>query len=144
MRASSGKTNSESRSVEAKRLLEIRNALLSLHKALVEFERTRYEKIVGTIQSPNQFLQLLTHDPWFAWLHPLSQLIVSMDEVLDEKEPLTTQTADTLVRQSGLLLAPAEHGQDFSGHYFESLQSDPDVVMAHASAIKLIGRAPKS
>src|SRR2546429_6774654 len=57
---------------------DLRNALLSLHKALVDSERVSYEQAIGAIQSPNHFLQLLTRDPWFAWLHPLSQLIVAM------------------------------------------------------------------
>ena len=61
-----------------KRLVELRLALLKLHKALVDSERVGYEAIIGRIQSPNHFLQLLTRDPWFAWLHPLSQLIVGM------------------------------------------------------------------
>src|SRR4051812_20535657 len=54
------------------RLNETRDALLNLHKALVDSERVRYEKVVGEIKSPSHFLQLLTDDPWFAWLHPLS------------------------------------------------------------------------
>ena len=118
-------------------LRELRNALLNLHKTLVDSERVSYEKIVGKIQSPNHFLQLLTGDPWFAWLHPISQLIVSMDEALDEKEPLTAATADALVNQSGLLLSPSETGEGFAQHYFEALQRDPDVVLAHAETSRL-------
>ena len=49
------------------RLSGLRNALLVLHKALVDSERVSYEQTVGTIPSPNHFLQLLTGDPWFAW-----------------------------------------------------------------------------
>ena len=55
-----------------KRLEEIRQALLTLHKALVDSERITYEQTVGPIQSPNHFLQLLTRDPWFGWLQPLT------------------------------------------------------------------------
>ena len=52
----------------------------------------------GAIRSPNQFLQLLITDPWFAWLQPLSQLLVSMDEALDAKEPLTATGVDAAVK----------------------------------------------
>ena len=52
---------------------------LGCPKALVDSERISYEQNLGTIPSPNHFLKLLTDDPWFAWLHPLSQLIVAMD-----------------------------------------------------------------
>ncbi len=119
------------------RLQVVRDAVLKLHKALVDSERVSYESTVGTIQSPNHFLQLLTTDPWFAWLQPLSQLIVSMDEALDSKdEPLTAATVDALIGQTGKLLVAAEDGEGFSGHYYEALQRDPDVVMAHGEVTK--------
>ena len=120
-------------------LQELRHALLDLHKALIDSERVDYEKIFGTIQSPNHFLQLLTNDPWFAWLHPLSQLVVAMDEALDEKEPLTIGAVDGLVSQTRLLLVASETGEGFSKHYFDALQRDPGVVLAHAEAAKLLG-----
>lgn len=121
-------------------LLDLRDKLLDLHKAVIEFEKERYEKTVGAIQSPYQFLQLVTRDPWFAWLHPLSQLIVSIDEAVEEKEPLTEAMADALRTQARSLLVAAENAESFSGHYFVALQNEPQVVMAHAAVIKLIGR----
>ncbi len=121
------------------RLVDLRQALLNLHKALIDSERVSYEKIVGEIQSPNHFLQLLTNDPWFAWLHPLSQLIVALDEALDGKEPLTVAGGDALVRELDRLITPSESGEGFGRHYFEALQRDPDVVLAHAEVAKLRG-----
>src|ERR1041385_6096631 len=88
-----------------KRVEEVRLALLTLHKALVDSERITYEKIVGAVQSPNHFLHLLTTDPWFAWLQPLSQLIVSIDESLDAKEPLTATVVDAAAKESSRPLA---------------------------------------
>jgi hypothetical protein len=120
------------------RLSLLRDALLALHKTLTDSERVSYETTVGRIRSPNHFLQLLTNDPWFAWLHPLSQLIVAMDEALDEKEPLTSASLDALVKQTGLLLVASENGEGYSGHYYAALQRDPDVVLAHADVAKLI------
>lgn len=125
-------------SADAQRLEAIRQSLVTLHKALVDYDRVRYEKTVGPIRSPNHFFELLTHDSWFAWLHPLSQLIVSMDQALDAREPLTVTIVDALVRQGDLLLAPTETGHGFSKHYFDALQEEPDVVLAHAAATKLI------
>lgn len=118
----------------------IRDALLHLHKALVDAERGSYEQTIGAIRSPNHFLQLLTNDPWFAWLHPLSQLIVAMDETLEEEEPLTAARVEPLLNQARALLAPSETGQGYSKHYFDALQRDPDVVLAHGAVTKLLGR----
>jgi hypothetical protein len=120
------------------RLSALRLALLELHKALVDSERVSYEQTVGTIPSPNHFLQLLTTDPWFAWLQPFSQLIVAMDEALEEKEPLTPAGAEAFVKQASSLLVASEEGEGFSRHYFDALQRDPDVVLAHGEISKLI------
>ena len=122
-----------------KRLTELRHALLKLHKTLVDSERVGYEKTIGQINSPNHFLQLLTTDPWFAWLRPLSQLIVAMDEALDADEPLTAAKVDALAQQAKQLLVASETSEGFSGHYHEALQRDPDVVLAHAEVVKLRG-----
>ena len=81
-------------------LLELHSALLKLHKALIDSERVVYEKEVGPIKSPNHFFQLLTSEPWFAWLRPISQLIVAIDETLDDKEPLTNASLDALMTHS--------------------------------------------
>jgi hypothetical protein len=121
------------------RLQQLRDELLKLHKTLVDSERVTYEQTIGAIQSPNHFLQLLTRDPWFAWLQPMSQLIVAMDEALDEKEPLTPEGVEALFRQTQNLLIVSEEGEGFSKHYFDAMQRDPDVVLAHAAVTKLPG-----
>jgi len=118
---------------------QLRDALLKLHKALVDSERVTYEQTIGAISSPNHFLQLLTTDPWFAWLHPLSELIVAMDEAADAKEPMTPETAAALIKQARALLVASETGEGFSKHYDDALQRDPDVVLAHAEVAKILG-----
>ncbi|MBL9176021.1 MAG: hypothetical protein JNL10_20930 [Verrucomicrobiales bacterium] len=114
------------------RLQELRETLLTLHKALLESERIGYEQAIGPIPSPGYFLKLVTTDPWFAWLRPLSQLIVALDEVLDAPEPPTGDTVAHLVQQVRNLLVASEEGDGFPRSYFEALQRDPDVVFAHA------------
>jgi hypothetical protein len=122
-----------------KPLVELHGALLKLHKALLDSERIVYEKSVGPIQSPNHFFQLLTNDPWFAWLRPISQLIVAIDETLDAKEPLTNADVDAVMGQSVFLLVPAKSGGEFGERYVAALQRDPRVVLTHAQVAKRIG-----
>jgi len=122
-------------------LEKVRRSLLALHKALVDSERITYEATIGPIPSANQFLQLLIRDPWFAWLQPLSQLVVSIDEGLDGKEPLTPAMVESALKQARLLLTPSEEGEGFARHYFEALQRDPNVVMEHGEVVKVLGKA---
>jgi hypothetical protein len=131
-------SKSEPEGVRA-RLETLRTSLLSLHKVLVESERVEYEHTVAQITSPSHFLQLLTNDPWFAWLSPLSRLIVSMDEALDGEEPLTQERVEGLVKETARLLVASESGESFAQNYFEALQRDPDVVMAQGEVTKLPG-----
>ena len=64
-------------------LRALRQGLLRLHKALLDLERRDYERARGRIGNSYEFLQLVLKDPWFDWLHRLSELIVQIDETLD-------------------------------------------------------------
>jgi type IV secretory pathway protease TraF len=45
---------------------------------------------------------------------------------------------ERLIAQSWELLAPNETGTGFAKRYFEALQRDPDVVLAHARMRKIL------
>jgi hypothetical protein len=120
------------------RLTDLRNGLLGLHKTLLDSERGIYERDIARISTSGELLNLVLYDPWFAWLHELSEFIVLIDETLDAKEPPNGIDAERLIAQAGELLAPNENGNGFAKGYFEALQRDPDVVMAHAQMRKVM------
>jgi hypothetical protein len=120
------------------RLTELRNGLLQLHKTLLDSERERYERDIARINSSGELLKLVLYDPWFAWLHELSQFVVLIDETLDAKEPPAGIEAERLIAQAWDLLAPNEHGTGYARRYFDALQGDPDVVLAHGKMRKLL------
>jgi len=119
------------------RLTNLRNGLLKLHKTLLDSERATYDRDVERITSNGQFLHLVLNDPWFAWLRDLSQFIVLIDETLDFEDPATAADADRLVAQARDLVAPAENGSAFGRSYFEAIQRDPNVVLAHRDMIRV-------
>jgi hypothetical protein len=120
------------------RLTDLRNGLLSLHKTLLDSERGTYERDIARISSSGELLKLVLYDPWFAYLHELSQFVVLIDETLDADEPPLGMDAERLIEQSRELLAPNETGKGFAKRYFEALQRDPDVVLAHARMRKIL------
>jgi hypothetical protein len=120
------------------RMTELRNALVRLHKTLLDSERAVYDRDVQRITSPGQFLRLAMHDPWFEWLRELSQLIVAIDEALDAEEPATLSDAERFLEETRALLSPSESGAGFVHRYYEALQRDPDVVIAHGRTMKLL------
>ena len=120
-------------------LTDLRNGLLGLHKTLLDSERAVYERDVQKIETPGQLLTLVLNDPWFQYLRELSRFVVQIDEKIDDAEqPATDVDAQGYLKRVRALLQPAEHGQGFERRYFEALQRDPNVVLAHAPTTRLI------
>ncbi|HEX4900070.1 MAG TPA: hypothetical protein VFV61_06020 [Pyrinomonadaceae bacterium] len=120
------------------KLRETRLALLHLHKTLLDDEREAYERVHDRIENSYEVLRLVMHDPWFAWLHDLSELIVRIDESLDAKEPPSEVDVAGVMRQARELTTPDENGGEFQQKYFRALQRSPDAVLAHAETTRLI------
>src|SRR5271156_1696144 len=109
-------SNNSSSDLTKHRLTELRNGLLSLHKTLLDSERASYERDIARIDSSGELLKLVLYDPWFAWLHELSEFVVLIDETVDAieerpkaKEPTPVIDAERLIAQAGELLAPNEN-----------------------------------
>lgn len=128
-------------------LKELRQGLLRLHKTLLDLERLGYERARGRIGNSYEFLQLVLKDPWFDWLHRLSELIVQIDETLDARDPdqpATEDDAKALLARAKSLLSPSETGSEFQKNYFLALQQSPDVVLLHAEMMRLLGNNPRT
>jgi hypothetical protein len=123
-------------------LQDIRHGLLRLHRTLIVAEQVTYERIYGRVESSGQLLQLVMNDPWFAWLHPLSNLIVRMDELLEAEAEASVAEAYALITETRHLLRPSESGDRFERSYYEALQRMPDVVLAHAQVKKILSAVP--
>ncbi|OAI45705.1 hypothetical protein AYO43_01575 [Nitrospira sp. SCGC AG-212-E16] len=121
-----------------KRILDMRSSLLSLHKALILAEQVTYERINGRVESTGQLLQLVLNDPWFTWLHPVSQLVVRIDDLLEEGSELSPVEVEHFLIEARSLIRPSEEGDGFERSYYEALQRDPDVIFAHVAVKKLL------
>jgi hypothetical protein len=117
---------------------QLRSALLRLHKALLDNERVSYERVYGRIASNGEFLQLVLGHAWFAWLRPLSQLVAKLDELNGEDESPDGPDTATFIASVRTLLTPSEEGTGFGKHYYDALQREPDVVLAHAAVRALL------
>jgi len=121
-------------------LLEVAAALREVHRTLVQAVRVAYEREIGPAGGPGQMLRLLTEHPYFAWLHPMSELIVDLDSLLaQEILPAGTvagvrQEVDRLTRAGG---------SPFWDKYAPLLQSDTDVVMSHGRLRRAINALPE-
>jgi hypothetical protein len=121
------------------RLRALRLRLLPLHKAILDAERERYERLHGRIDSAQRALRLVLYDPWFAWLRPLADAIVQIDERLaDLNAPVRADDVDLFVTQVRGLVQGNAAGAAFHEGYRRALQDVPDVVVAHGQLTALL------
>jgi hypothetical protein len=126
-------------------LIGIRRALLRLHKTLLDWERLAYERLHGRT-TPAELLKAITMDPQFAWLRPLSELIIRIDVILDadrEGQGVESVDATDMAAQMRLLLIPDENGTPYQRRYHAALQDHPDAVLAHREVTTLLERTQK-
>ena len=122
------------------RLKELRETLLTLHKALLDSERTSYEIVHGSIASSAAFLQLLINDNSFAWLRPVTTLLVQIDEALAAKNPPgTAREFQQLIEDTRALLSPSREAEDFWKRYAAVVQRDPGVAVLHKQMAEKLG-----
>lgn len=98
-------------------------ALRELHRVLVRIEQKNYQDAHGSFAKPAGLLELLIHDPYFAWLRGMSKTIVILDELVADED------ADpaTLAKQARAALA-----QPPEPRLVELIQQDPAVAIAFA------------
>lgn len=123
-------------------VLSIRESLVGLHGALIVAEQLTYERINGPVQSMDSLLELLQGDPWFTWLHPIADLLVRIDHLLeDDSCDMTDDNVEHLLQEIDGLLHPSVEGEGFERAYYEAMDRAPDVVLAHFRVRKLLPKA---
>jgi len=116
--------------IAAARLRAMRMALLALHKTLLDYERVRYERTHGRIDTAGQALHLVMNDPCFAWLRPMSALVVQADETLDNDHGVSASDVAAFGAQIRDLLQGPGGGPDFQPAFQRVLQEAPEAVVA--------------
>jgi hypothetical protein len=118
---------------------DARRALLDLHRVLLEAVRVEHERENGRVGNA-EMLQLVAYDPRFAWLRPVSALIVALDELQAMPDVTERDAAAVRVEIDSLL----SRGEGFGERYFGALQASPDLVLAHAALQRAIAELPAS
>ena len=122
-------------------LAALRNALLAVHGALLEGDRIEIERFRGRM-SAGELLQAAIDDPWFAWLRPISELTVQIDEALAEAasggEPVPESESERLTEAARDLFAPPKPDTAFGKRYLDALQRHPEVGMAQGALMRVL------
>ena len=100
MRASSESTSLVPVDPRRRIVCSVRESLVTLHGALIIAEQQTYERLSGPVPSIDVLIDLLQKDPWFTWLHPIADLLVRMDHLLDDDTcDITDENVAHLMRE---------------------------------------------
>jgi len=116
-------------------LSDVRKPLLTLHKAILDYERAQYEREFGPV-TPAAFLQVLINGSGFRWLMPLSTVIANVDETLDAKD---AGADDRIGAAQGVAaLFSGEESAEFYERYQALLQASPEILHLHGAVAPLL------
>lgn len=120
-------------------MLEVRRRFQSLYNALIVAEQLTYERIHGPVECTDGLIQLVFSNPWFAWLRPLSDLLLRIDQLLnDDAFDITHEIVGHLMAEVSALTHPSVEGDGFERAYFQALNRAPEVVLAHFSVTRAL------
>jgi hypothetical protein len=117
-------------------LRELSKTLLPLHRLLIDAAKEDYAFAVAPVK-PAQLLQLLTDDPFFAWLKPVTGLIVDIDEMA--RKDFEPGDITAIVARADRLFGPKAE-ETFASQYVPMLQRNVDVAIGHAELRKAVAR----
>jgi hypothetical protein len=109
--------------------------LLPLHRALIDTAGAEYSESVAPVSGPNHLLQLLQDDAFFAWLKPLTTLIVDLDSMA--RTDFERADVDAMVKRIESMFGTNAE-TDFAQRYVPMMQRDVDVAIAHAAIRQLV------
>ncbi len=119
-------------------LREISKALIPLHRQLIDIARAEFSTAYGDVLRTTEMVQLLTDDPFFAWLKPLTSLIVDIDEMV--RKDFGAADVSAIADRLGRLFGGRTSDAEFAKRYFPILQRDVQIAMAHAAVRRALGR----
>jgi hypothetical protein len=119
-------------------------ALRDVHRSLVVFSRDRYELDNGRVRGKGQLLELLLRDEAFAWLRPLSGLIVAIDELSTRRSAPSEDETAAIRAQVEVFISPANGPDAFGARYTALLASEPGVAMNHGVLRAALRDLPES
>jgi hypothetical protein len=118
-------------------LRELSRALIPLHRRLIDGAKDDYAFGYQPVSNPSHLLQLLQEDPFFAWLKPVTRLIVDIDEMA--RTDFERTDVDRIAARAEQLFGATDQNE-FTEKYLPILQSDPNVAIGHAAVRQALAK----
>lgn len=125
-------------------LRRLHSILLELHQALIDATRYEFESAHGRIENPYEMLELVESDPVFAWLRPMTALLLQVDE-LSEQEVISVEEAAAVRTVTERLVQPPDGTTSSFHDRLRALrQSAPSLVVLHTHVRQALGALPRA
>ena len=118
---------------------ELRQAVLALHKRMIDAQRIRYERLHGRIETTSEFLGLVLEHPEFEWIRAVSALVAQLDEWREASEGSGAQELEAIVDALRKLIQPQGSNGGFTKKYWEMIESTPEVLIEHVKLTRVLG-----
>jgi hypothetical protein len=105
---------------------DLEAALVAFHKAVLDAERARFERVHGPMTN-TEFFQLVSDKLRFGWLQPLNDLVLAAE---DGEEDVAARARE--------LLRPPDSSTPLGRRLISLMQSDPALVMAQGRVARLL------
>jgi hypothetical protein len=105
---------------------DLEAALIAFHKAVLDAERRRFERVHGPMTN-TEFFQLVSDKLRFGWLQPLNDLVLAAE---DEEDDVADRARE--------LLRPPDTSTALGRRLVSLMQSDPALVVAQGRLAKLL------
>lgn len=127
-----------------KHIENVRLALLDLHKMLIDHGRADYVNKHGEVKNPGEWVHLLVSHAFFSWLHPLSKLITTIDELLEIELPIRDLDGKAVRAEIENMIGDfPTTPKDFRQNYLHIIQREPGVVMELSKLKQDLKKLPK-
>ena len=127
----------EGRAAQRAALRDVSRLLMPLHRALIEAAKDDYAFAFAPVEQPTHLLRLLNDDPFFAWLKPITALIVDIDEM--SRRDFEPAEIASIAGRLDAMFGPSATAE-FANQYVPILQRSVDVAVSHAALRNAVAR----
>src|SRR4051794_39205794 len=125
-------------------LAGVSEALRELHKELLALARQEVETAEGQRLTAFEMFRRAVNDAVFAWLRPVSELIVDIDELVEAEPPPNAREAAAVREEiEQVVFGPEGSPGDFAQRFHAQLERFPQLVVLEADLRRRLAALPK-
>jgi hypothetical protein len=125
-------------------LAGVSEALREVHKELLALARQEVETQEGKKLTAFEMFRRAVNDAVFAWLRPVSELIVDIDELVEAEPPANTREAGAVREEiEQVVFAPEGSPGDFAQRFHSQLERFPKLVVLEDELRRRLSALPR-